>query len=136
MSQSVFELADHVQSLLSSSEAMTCTFNGESSDFVRFNHAKIRQPGSVSQSYCTLRLIEGQRHASAEVTLSGDSDSDKAMLKSELSKLRELLPHLPEDPHLLIHESDVQTTHSNEKNLPSSEQMTSEILDAAAILGA
>ena len=72
MSQSVFELADHVQSLLASSEAMTCTFNGEHSDFVRFNHAKIRQPGSVSQSYCTLRLITGQRHASVEVTLSGD----------------------------------------------------------------
>ena len=132
MSQSVFELADHVQSLLSSKEAMTCSFNGENSDFVRFNHAKIRQPGSVSQSYCTLRLIEGQRHASAELTLSGDMASDKAMLGSELSKLRALLPHLPEDPHLLIHESDVQSHHSNEKDLPTSEAMTAEILDASA----
>ena len=132
MSQSVFELADHVQSMLASSEAMTCTFDGEQSDFVRFNHAKIRQPGSVAQSYCTLRLIEGQRHASVEVTLSGDIPSDKALLTSELAKLRDLLPHLPEDPHLLIHESDVETHHSNEKDLPSSEQMTAEILDAAA----
>ena len=44
-------------------EAFTLSLNGERSDFVRFNHGRLRQPGNVEQSQVGLRLLRGRRHA-------------------------------------------------------------------------
>jgi len=40
-------IADFLTSQLSGDEVLTMGFNGEDSDFVRFNHSKVRQPGHV-----------------------------------------------------------------------------------------
>ena len=45
---------------LAPGEIYICRFDAEVSDFVRMNRGKVRQPGTVSQSYLALRLIRGQ----------------------------------------------------------------------------
>ena len=112
------EIADTLGSLLSGTEIYTCSFAAEDSDFVRLNHNAIRQAGSVSQRTLACELIEGRRHASGELTLSGDLARDRPRLASCIAHLREQLPYLPEDPHLL-YATEVQSSERlGENHLP------------------
>jgi predicted Zn-dependent protease len=131
MQQQFMEMADFLSSLLTGDEILTTYINAENSDFVRFNHAKVRQPGSVTQANIQIRLINGKRQSSVTVGLVGDVEQDKSQLKQQLLGLRELLPHLPEDPHLLIN-TDVQSSEQIAQNeLPETADLVDGIMDAS-----
>jgi len=83
---------------------------GEESDFARFNHGKVRQSGSVVQGQLTLRVIDGQRHASASFGLTGDAETDRQRVARACAELVESVALLPEDPHLLLPD-EVRNTH-------------------------
>jgi len=80
----------------------TLSLQAESSDFVRFNHAAIRQAGHLDLAQVTLRLIDGQRHAARTMTLTGRIDDDLDLLRGASAELGALLPTLPEDPFLQV----------------------------------
>ena len=80
-------------------EQFTLSYAAESSAFVRFNHAKVRQAGQVQQANVGLKLIDDGRHADLQITLSGDPEADLQRLAEGLQQLRETLPLLPQDPH-------------------------------------
>jgi predicted Zn-dependent protease len=50
------DLAATLDGLLAAGEAYTARFAAETSDFVRMNRGKVRQPGSVTQGYLDLNL--------------------------------------------------------------------------------
>ena len=52
MQQHFMNLADYLTSQLTGAEIATSYLVAEKSDFVRFNQAKVRQPGSVTQANC------------------------------------------------------------------------------------
>jgi predicted Zn-dependent protease len=87
-------------------EAATVSYSGEGSDFVRLNQGRVRQAGTVAQAEVTVRLVDGRRHAARSLTLSGEADA--ARVAAAVADLREMLPHLPEDPHLDIHPEPIQ----------------------------
>jgi predicted Zn-dependent protease len=102
--------------------------SGEKSDFVRLNQGQIRQPGHVRQYGFTVDLISGNKHAKATIRLSEDRETDQARLNNVLKDLREKLPFLPEDPHLLYAE-DVQSTENEQpSDLPSAHEAVDDIL--------
>jgi predicted Zn-dependent protease len=130
MRQGFHNLADHITSLLQGGEVYTCYFSGEESDFVRFNKSSIRQPGHVSQRYVTVDLINGKRHASGTITLTGQAEEDKSRATALLKRLRDWLPHLPEDPHLL-YATEVHSAENVKPNrLPSADDAMGAILAA------
>lgn len=129
-------LADHVQASLQGSEAFTLSYHAEQSDFVRINHGKVRQPGFVDQASATVRLIAGKRQASCSLTLSGDPSEDGALVGAALASLREALPHLPDDPHLLVNESDAQTSVVGPDEVPPAATILSRFLDEVSGLDA
>jgi predicted Zn-dependent protease len=94
-----FATADRLARGLRAGETLLCTLSAERSDFVRFNHARVRQAGSVAQAYLDLRLIRDRRQATATVTLDGEGQEDA------LRALRDSLEGLPEDPWLLVNEA-------------------------------
>ena len=53
-------------------EQFTLSYAAESSAFVRFNHAKVRQAGQVQQASIGFKLINDGRHADLNITLAGD----------------------------------------------------------------
>jgi len=130
MRQGFYELADHITSLLQGGEVYTCYFSGETSEFVRFNRSAIRQPGSVTQRYITIDLISGKRHASGTITLTGDMAEDKARAAALLKRLRDWLPHLPEDPHLLYATEVHSGENLKEDHLLSADEAMGAILEA------
>ena len=119
-----YDLADFIIRKLKGSEIVTLYLLAEASDFVRFNYGKIRQPGSVVQGNCTLRLIAGAKHSAIKFSLVGDKELDQRCLLDTLISLREQLPLLPEDPHLLIN-MEAQNSENIQKN---------ELVDAAEIV--
>ncbi|MFZ6875182.1 TldD/PmbA family protein [Undibacterium sp. Di27W] len=128
-------LANYVNTILagnesSGNESSTCWFSAETSDFVRFNHSAIRQPGHVLQISLSLQLICGQRHASMRFNLSGNLEQDQAVIDASLLDLRSLLPDLPDDPHLLLATELTNTKQILPSALPPVTEMLEQILTA------
>lgn len=125
-----FELTDVLAKSLKGDEVFLATFNGENSDFVRFNRSAVRQAGSVRQGYMTVDLIAGKRHAKTTFTVSGDPAEDRLRLSASLEGLRARLPHMPEDPYLL-YSTDVRDGEmAGECRLRDSGEVVGKILEA------
>ncbi len=124
------EIADAIQTRLEGHEVFTCQFSAEDSDFVRFNKSAVRQAGSVTQYGLAMDLIEGQRHATGGLTLSGDAKEDRGAVARLIRELREQRAAAPDDPHLL-YATDVSSGEVIMKNrLPDSGVALAEILQA------
>jgi len=124
-------LATAVQQVLAAGERFTATLDAEDTDFVRLNRGKVRQPGTVSQRYMSVRLIDGSRHAEHTLSLSGDLAADSAAVREAVAGLRSTLPDLADDPLLLL-PSDVLSTRSvRAASLPPSETIVEEVLRSA-----
>jgi predicted Zn-dependent protease len=123
-------IAGDLEALRHPTEAFTCHFCGEESDFIRLNGGRIRQAGSVHQAYLTIDWIEDRRHASGTVTISGDRAGDRERLRSMIERLREQRGHLPEDPHLFF-PAEVRSTERIERgSLPDPAEAIDVIEDA------
>ena len=127
-----YALAEAITKSLHGDEFYTCTYHAEDSDFVRFNRSAIRQAGTVVQRFLALDLIHDKRHAAAEVALSGDFDSDRARIGQLLTELREQLPYLPEDPHLLYATTVHSTVQQGENRLPDRADAVAAVLGAGS----
>lgn len=127
-----YHIADAVQELSAAQELFTLYLSAEESDFVRFNHAKVRQPGSVSQQSISVRLIHGNKHVSSTVNLTGNLDTDKAKLVPVMERLRTQLDIVPADPHFLINTEVTSTSHIDEPTAFSAMDMVDDIIDQCA----
>ncbi len=132
MQQIFHSLTDHVTASMQAGEEFALRFSGERSDFVRFNHARVRQAGQVTQQALSLRLIRGSRHASAELVITGDPELDRAALTTHLEGLRESLPHLPEDPHMCLARQPESSAHVGEDSLVPAQEIIQQITAQAA----
>src|SRR5512139_2242964 len=96
-----FDLAGYADGLLRGGEVLLANFDGEASDFLRFNHARVRQPMSVRQAHLTLQLIDGRRHDRTTLAVTGNPDDDRPAIEGAIEAMRADLPALPDDPYLL-----------------------------------
>ena len=96
-----FDLAAYANRQLRGNEVLLANFEGEVSDFLRFNRARVRQPMTVRQAYLTLQLVDGRRHDRTTLAITGDPDEDRPAVLAAIEAMRTDLPALPEDPFLL-----------------------------------
>jgi len=129
-----YQLSDRLFSNLSKTEILLCYFEGENSDFVRFNHNKIRQAGNVVQQSLSLNLIAQHKQSSGSVELSGHLDSDLANTRRLLNSLRHQFDGLPADPFVNYSENINNTEHSHTNSLPDTINMVDEIITSATDL--
>ena len=125
-----FQLADALEASLAAGETLLASFHGERSDFVRFNHGKVRQAGSVEQRFVSLRLVRARRQASAGVTLAGHAEDAQACLQA-VERLRGTLAGLPEDPWLLINEAPQSTSSERRGRLAPAENVVEAVTEKA-----
>lgn len=116
---------------LAPGEVYTCRLEAETSDFVRLNRGKVRQPGTVTQCYLRLHLIDGSRHAEQSLTVAGDLARDRLAVLAALARLRTTIATLPEDPHLSYATEVVGSRTVRSGSLPSAEAVVETVLDAA-----
>lgn len=109
-------------------DLVSLSFSAETTDFIRFNHALVRQATHVEQRVASVSVVAGQRRSTGSVTLSGDATADIAALLAERAALIEQLPLVPDDKYLLLPDTVTSTTRSSQADLPTPAQ----VIDAVA----
>lgn len=117
--------------MLTGDEVLLASAHSESTDFARFNHARVRQAGTVDQTTIDLDLIEGTRHTEASLQLSGDRPVDDARIAAVLGRLREQRSAVPEDPYLIINTDPVSSDYVGSDELPERDDAMSAIIRGA-----
>ena len=95
------KVSEYLFNSLESNEILILNFDAEQTDFVRFNHAKIRQAGNVDQATLTLSLVYKRKSLNSVIRLSLDYPKDSVLLLRTLYYLRREIPELPQDPYLM-----------------------------------
>ncbi len=116
-------LVSALRAALRPDEQFTLGYSAEQSQFVRFNHAKVRQAGTVAQASVQLRLVHEGRQAQQQVTLSDDAQLDQQRLSEALQQLRQTLPLLAVDPYLSLDESAWHTHSQQQHALPELDEV-------------
>ena len=122
--QAYFEqLADAVCVVPAGVERVTLAFAAETTDFIRFNHAVVRQATHVDQRSASVSVIAGARRATSQVSLGGDLTANIASLAAERDLLAAQLALVPEDKYLLLPDTVTSTTRVSEGALPTPAQI-------------
>lgn len=116
-------LLDGLNAAMQPGEQFTLGYSAEHSQFVRFNHAKVRQAGLVSQASVQLRLVRDGRQAEQQITLGDDSELDRQRLRDALAQLRQTLPLLAVDPYLNLDDSAWHSHSLQEQPLPELDEV-------------
>lgn len=124
-------LVQWLKQAITDNEQFHLGYAAEASEFVRFNHAKVRQAGQVQQASINLKLINDGRHADLGITLAGEPALDRQRLADGLQQLRETLPLLPQDPYLLLNHNAWQSSNEQAQPLPELAQVLEDISRAA-----
>jgi len=122
MKELFLDLVHHANGLLRGGEVLLANFDGEASDFLRFNHARVRQPMTVRQAYLTLELVDGRRHDRTTLAVSGNAEEDLPAVRAAIEAMRADLPSLPEDPYLLYCTGDDRTDTARGGRMPTPEE--------------
>jgi predicted Zn-dependent protease len=125
------DLARTIDDALVTGEHHATWYSSEETDFVRLNRGKVRQPGHVAQRHIEIRLIRGARHAAHAMSLTGNPATDAAAVRAAVGGLRDALPDLADDPHLLLPSAVSSTTAVRGGPLPSSEAIVETMLRGA-----
>jgi len=99
------QLSDSLFSELNNGENLILSFDGEQSQFIRFNHATIRQTGLVDDADLGLKFIVNNRSVHGGFTVSGNFDTDLARGQSEIERMRLEAQEIPEDPFVVFPEN-------------------------------
>ena len=111
------KVSEYLFNSLESNEILILNFDAEQTDFVRFNHAKIRQAGNVDQATLTLSLVYKRKSLNSVIRLSLDYQKDSFLLLRTLYYLRREIPELPQDPYLM-YERNLNSFDRETKNKP------------------
>ena len=125
------ELTQQLAVTLRHAQRLTTYYSGETSDFARLNHNRIRQSGQVTQHYLTIELIEGQRHLNASTTLTGEAARDQTAARELLWRLQERLAFVPEDPYLNLPETATRSETRQPGTLPEPAHALADLTQAA-----
>lgn len=126
------DLQHAIGAALRKDEMFTCSFDAEASDFVRFNQGRVRQAGRVEQGALNLRLLATRRQAFAQCTLSGQLEDDLRLIALLMSKLRDTLASVPEDPLLAINMEPHQSCDVRSSAVPESAALVEAIVAESA----
>ena len=96
------QLSEYLFSSLKSGENLILSFSGENSQFIRLNKATIRQTGLVDDSDLVLKFISNGRTCGGSFTVSGNFETDSKRGITEISRMRNEIREIPEDPYLVL----------------------------------
>ncbi len=131
MKECFFDLVDYAIGRLQGTETLLATFCGESSDFVRFNRARVRQAGSVNQASLRLTLVDRGRRLHSTLTAAFDLEVDRAAIAAAIAAMRAELPSVPVDPLLLYATRVASSNRERSGRLPDAEEAVDCVIRAA-----
>ncbi len=124
-------LADAVCVASPGVQRVNLLLKAEASQFIRFNHAQVRQATDVRQAYATISVVDGGRRIDTTLSLSGQLDADCALLCAERDAMLVDLPQVPVDSHLLLPETVTHTDRRETGKLPTASELIATVCEAA-----
>ena len=104
----------------------------ECSDFLRFNHAALRQATSVvQQAQATLAVERGLRRAESTLSLSGHAGLDGPRLRDERALLVAQLDLISDDPWLQVPTAATHSHRDDRGTLPDAGHVIASVNDVA-----
>jgi len=119
---------------LASGESLSVEFAGESSTFMRFNGAKVRQIGEVDKASVDFKYYRDGKTIASSVTLGGNEAEDIERSAHALTRARREAALLPEDPYQTLPSAAGQSKESFSGRLPDATRLPEEILAPADLL--
>lgn len=113
-------------------DRVSLALSAESSDFLRFNRAALRQATQVLQAQATVAVVRGARRAESSLTLSGDAALDIRRLQEERAQLTRDLDLIPDDPWLLLPDGASTSVREDRGVLPGADQVIDAVREHAA----
>jgi predicted Zn-dependent protease len=121
------QVAGAIEQACPSHAQFTLTLLSEDSQFVRFNHAKVRQTGFVQDAMARLTLMQDGRNAYWEFPMTG-TEADRDMALMALQQLQQEIPQLPLNPYLVLPTGGAKTHETHIGQLLSPESVPGVIL--------
>jgi predicted Zn-dependent protease len=113
---------------LPADESLKLELTGETSQFIRFNRAKVRQVGCVNDGELNLSLMRDRRTAFRSFPFTGEWAIDWQRAKTALDELRQEVPQLPPDPYLILPEGNATSRDLHQGKLLAPETAVAAIL--------
>ncbi|MBE9181724.1 TldD/PmbA family protein [Oculatella sp. LEGE 06141] len=113
---------------LKADEQLTIELSGEHSQFVRFNTARVRQTGDITDGQVQLTLMHNQRSSFREFPFVGNWEIDWPEAQAALADLRQEVPQLPSDPYLVL-----PTGNASSRDVYSGQLLAPEAVAAAVL---
>lgn len=133
--QAAFE---HVLTVLkkeiSVDESFSLALSSESSNFIRLNHAKIRQSTTVDQGSINLTFQKNKRSTKVVFPLTVNQQENEAYLRAALAKARNMIDFIPEDPYFVDISGDEKSHEVHAGKYDNIDQITEQVLDETASL--
>ncbi|MDZ7967974.1 MAG: TldD/PmbA family protein [Nostoc sp. DedSLP03] len=126
-----------IESLLikkAENEQFTVRLSSEISQFTRFNHAKVRQTGCVTDGWIELTLMQNQRNSVRQFPFTGNWEVDWQLAYTSLQELRDELILLPVDPYLVLPSGNNISREIHSGNLLAAEAVVPTVLELVAEL--
>ncbi|MFN6537715.1 MAG: TldD/PmbA family protein [Nostoc sp. EkiNYC01] len=115
-------------------EEFTVRLSSERSQFTRFNRAKVRQTGCVTDGWIELTLMKDRRSSFRLFPFTGDWDRDWELAYIALQELRDELVLLPIDPYLVLPSGNNTSREIHSGNLLPEETVVPNLLELVAEL--
>jgi len=115
-------------------EHFTVRLSSESSQFTRFNSAKVRQTGYVHDGSIQLTLMANQRSSFRQFPFTGNWEIDWELSSTALQELRDELTLLPIDPYLVLPSGNHSSREINTGKLLTPEILVPSILETVTNL--
>jgi predicted Zn-dependent protease len=126
------QLVTELRSKITNDEQFVLTLNGEDSLFTRFNHAQIRQSGTVRDVRCTIKLFADGRTCWQNFPCTGLLEIDLPAAQLALNTLRIQLPQLSPDPFIVMPNGTASSVSNQVGQLLSADGAAIEILSAVS----
>ena len=124
------QISKTITTELQTGEHLGLSISGENSTFTRVNAAKVRQTGNVDEADLGFNLIYAGKRCSGSVSLSGDLNEDLSRARAELKRLRAEVVQLPEDPYMVVPDSQETSMSEKQGSIPASDDIPEKILPA------
>ena len=129
LEKTFYQLADRLIDSLVSDEYLTISLDAEHSQFTRFNNAKVRQSGVVTDGNVRISLISNQREAYAEFPFTGYIGVDQDYGLASLDYLRQEVAQLPENPYCVLPTNQGSSRETYQGKLLDPEKAIATILE-------
>ncbi len=121
------QVVQDLRQSLADQEHFILRLHGEDSLFTRFNHAQVRQSGTVRDARYEMTLLKEQKNCWREFPCTGEA-IDRQQAQQVLSALRKEITGVPIDPYQVLPTGQAHSHQTKQGQLLATDQVTAAIL--------